>query len=428
MASAATADYLDDDEFDEYNPHPYAGGYDIAATYGAPLPPSPATCYPVSSPAAVPAPTAPQPSHRPLPPPLRPPPAPAPATAPRPPSAPAQPRRSSPPPPAAEPYYWPKPYDYGDAAAPWDRPPMYTSPEVFRGWPYVPAASQCHATAAACGRDYWRECMRGLDYLFGHADGYGERRIGVDCDGVPVYASRKGGAEDAVVVEVPPPATGTVEWHDAGEVPDQMNRLSWYSNADEESYANAQPAYTSYDRPYEHSYYGVHGVSDGSTWFPNQSYQEAYKEEESQYQEYLSYDAENKISSQPIFSYNQHFSEQPLHIHVEPPETVSTHKLEYYENFSTYATENYVNNLESSTQSYEIQTYAHVPYDQLEPYRPSWSQNLGYYQACTEGVSSEYDNHTMASGECWDMSSLFLSPFYPQETQIYQPSHGDENV
>jgi hypothetical protein len=57
--------------------------------------------------------------------------------------------------------------------------------------------------------------MRGLDFLFGHSDGYGERRIGVDCLGVPVYANRKGGVEDAVVVEVAPPATGIVEWHDA---------------------------------------------------------------------------------------------------------------------------------------------------------------------------------------------------------------------
>ena len=46
-------------------------------------------------------------------------------------------------------------------------------------------------------------------------DGYGERRIGVDCLGVPVYANRKGGVEDAVVVEVAPPAAGIVEWHDA---------------------------------------------------------------------------------------------------------------------------------------------------------------------------------------------------------------------
>ena len=48
-------------------------------------------------------------------------------------------------------------------------------------------------------------------------------------------------------------------------------------------------------------------------------------------QEFLSYNEDSKISPQPILSYDQHFGEQPLHFHVEPPETVSSHKLEYYE-------------------------------------------------------------------------------------------------
>jgi len=313
--------------------------------------------------------------------------------------------------------------------------------------------------------------MRGLDYLFGHSDGYGERRIGVDCLGVPVYANRKGGVEDAVVVEVAPPATGIVEWHDAAsEEQYQSNGLSCYGNAQEETYAYAQPTYTSYDRSCEQSY----GVSDETTWFPNQSYQEVYKGEEYQHQDFssynddsnissppifsynqhfgeqpphfhvetpeavsshkleyyegfLSYNEDSKISPQPILSYDQHFGEQPLHFHVEPPETVSSHKLEYYENFSTYNDQSNVDNLESLGHSYEIQPYTHMPQDQLEPYRPSWSLNPGYYDACMEGTP-QYDNHTLSSSECWDMSSLFMSPFYPQEMQVYEQSYGDENV
>ncbi|KAF8680781.1 hypothetical protein HU200_045627 [Digitaria exilis] len=412
----AAADYLDDDEFDQYNPHPYAGGYDISTTYGTPLPPSPATCYPVASPAALPVPTAPQPRF-PLPnqPSPRPQPPAAPAPAPAPPSPPVQP-------PVAEPYYWPKPYDYGDAPV---YQPAYATPEVFRRWPYLPGP-QCHSS---CGRDYWRHCMRGLDYFFGHTDGYGERRIGVDCLGVPVYANRKGGVEDAVVVEVAPPPTGTVEWHDAAEDQYQSNRLSWYGNTQEETYAYAQPTYNSYDSYYDDNQRS-YSVPDETTWLPNQSYQEVYKEEESRYQEFLSYNEDAKVSSQPIFSYNQHFAEEPLHFHVEPPETVSSHKLEYYENFSSYNDQNNVDNLESFGQSYEMRPYAQMPYDELEPYRPSWSQNPGYYQALTEGMTMtpEYDTHTMASGECWDMSSLFMSPFYPQEVQVYGQSNGDENV
>lgn len=36
-------------EFDEYDPTPYDGGYDIAQTYGKPLPPSDQICYPRST-------------------------------------------------------------------------------------------------------------------------------------------------------------------------------------------------------------------------------------------------------------------------------------------------------------------------------------------------------------------------------------------
>lgn len=36
-------------EFEEYDPTPYDGGYDIALTYGKPLSPSDAVCYPRSA-------------------------------------------------------------------------------------------------------------------------------------------------------------------------------------------------------------------------------------------------------------------------------------------------------------------------------------------------------------------------------------------
>lgn len=39
----------DVDDFDEYDPTPYGGGYDIILTYGRPLPPSEETCYPNTS-------------------------------------------------------------------------------------------------------------------------------------------------------------------------------------------------------------------------------------------------------------------------------------------------------------------------------------------------------------------------------------------
>ncbi|CAM0907599.1 unnamed protein product [Alopecurus aequalis] len=474
MAAYDDADQLDYDEFYEYNPHPYGGGYDITATYGAPLPPSPSTCYPVSSPAAIPArPSPPNPAPAPAP-------APVPATPPRAPSSPAKPRPISPEPatkpppppvlvpvPVAEPFYWPKPYDYGDDA-PRCRP-VYPTPEVFRGW-YLPRPHCCHSRCGRCGpRDYWRHCMRGLDFLFGHADGYGERRIGMDCHGVPVYANKKGGVEDAVVVEVPPPEIGNVQWHDSGEVPafgnaqwheasevpaignvqwqytsevpaidnvqwhdadeatDQSNRLSWYDSAKQDTYAYAHSTYGSYDTSYEQSY-SVDVVSDEPTsWFPNQSYQDVYKEEP-QYQEVLSsYGVENTFSSQPIYCYNQHYSEQPLHVQVEPPETGYSHKLEYHENYSTYTNQTNTENLEMPTQSCEIQHYAYVPDVPPEPYQPSWSINSGYYQDYTGEVAPEYSNHDLQSGEYGDMASLFSSSSYPQQV-VHEQSYSDEYI
>ncbi|KAF0907564.1 hypothetical protein E2562_018372 [Oryza meyeriana var. granulata] len=431
---AAADDYYgdDDDEYEEYNPHPYSGGYDIFATYGSPIPPSPTTCYPISS-SATPAAPPPQPSLQPKPAPVppvptppktRPPSPPAPAPSPAPQPSPAQPRAVSPepPPPVAEPYYWPKPYDYGDAQR--DQP-VYATPEVFRSWPYL-AGAQCHSR---CGRDYWRQCMRGLDYLFGHTDGYGERRIGVDSHGIPVYANRKGGVEDAVVIQVEPPATGTVEWHYAGEELDYSNgnRLSWNDNAKAETYAYAQPNYGSYDGSYEQSY-SLDAVSDETAWFPKQNYQHVYKEEESQYQEILSSSyVENKISTQPIYCYNQQFSEQPLHVLVEPPETVYSQKLEYYEGFSTYNNHNSTDDSDMLGHSYDIQPDEHVPDESFEPIKLSWSMNSGYYQSCTDGASAEFENHTLSSSEFGGIASLFATSFYPQQTQIYE-CHGDENV
>lgn len=53
-----------------------------------------------------------------------------------------------------------------------------------------------------------------------------------------------------------------------------------------------------------------------------------------------------------------------------------------------------------------------MPYDELEPYRPSWSQNPGYYQACTEGMTMapEYDTVSW-SIICIAFYAIFFSIF-----------------
>ncbi|KAF7802749.1 uncharacterized protein G2W53_041860 [Senna tora] len=45
--NSTTLDFNEPD-FDEYDPTPYGGGYDIVQTYGKPLPPSIETCHPLS--------------------------------------------------------------------------------------------------------------------------------------------------------------------------------------------------------------------------------------------------------------------------------------------------------------------------------------------------------------------------------------------
>ncbi|KAG2325249.1 hypothetical protein Bca4012_039738 [Brassica carinata] len=44
-----TRDEDEVDDFDEFDPTPYSGGYDITVIYGRPIPPSDDTCYPLSS-------------------------------------------------------------------------------------------------------------------------------------------------------------------------------------------------------------------------------------------------------------------------------------------------------------------------------------------------------------------------------------------
>lgn len=60
---AGLPDDFNEDDFEDFNPHPYMGGYDIAQTYGQSLPPSDAICHPVSSSASLP-PVAPPPVEK----------------------------------------------------------------------------------------------------------------------------------------------------------------------------------------------------------------------------------------------------------------------------------------------------------------------------------------------------------------------------
>ncbi|CAN6295233.1 unnamed protein product [Urochloa humidicola] len=321
MAPADAGDFLldedDDDFFVEYNPHPYSGGYDIAATFGAPLPPSAKTCYPISSSAAA----TPEPKYPPL----------------------------------------GKPYGNEEAL----RDAVHESPEVL---PNGAATEGKVRRRGWCRRVFWKKCVRVLDYVFCYKDPYAEKRIGVDSYVVPVCANRKQSKEDALAaeVEVTLPALGRVEPHDGSEELVQSNELSWHSNYRNEANTSQFMSNSHYTPSFAQSY-GLPGVLGKPDWFPNFSYSESHQVEEFEHEALLSYNVEHTISGHPVHCYHHHFYKQPQNVQVEPPEPVS-------------------------------------------------SQWLGYYE------------HSLISGEYGGIGSLFISPFYPRDKEMFEQAPGDEHA
>ncbi|XP_039786270.1 uncharacterized protein LOC120652490 isoform X2 [Panicum virgatum] len=363
MAPADAGDFLldedDDDFFSEYNPHPYLGGYDLAATFGTPLPPSASTCYPVSSSAAATVPNVP-----------------------------------SPPSPTPEPADPPPEEPYGDEEA--LRKPVHESPEVF---PNGAATKGKGRRRRWCGRGFWKKCVRGLDYVFGYKDPYVEQRIGLDSYVVPVYANRKESGEDALAVEVemPPPSVGRVEPHDSNEELVQSNDLSWHSNYKDDADTYSQSMSDSYYTPSFSQSYGLPEVFGKPDWFPNLSYSESHPVEEFQPE-------------------------------VESLEPVYSQRLEYYEHFSTYCGQSDGHILETPAYAFNIQSYLPISDMPIEPFKPSWSQNWGLSDVYTQGDALENDAHSLISGEYGAIGSLFISPFYPRETEAFEWAPSDEHA
>lgn len=388
MAPADAGDFLldedDDDFFGEFNPHPYQGGYDLAATFGTPLPPSSNICYPVSSSAAT-----------------------------------AVPAIPSPPSPTPEPE-GPRPEEpYGDEEALRD-----LAHEI------PPNGAARKGKVRRGGRGFWKKCVRVLDYLFCYKEPYEERRIVVDSYVVPVCAIRKESGEDAlsVEVEVAPPSVGIVEADDATGELVQTNDLSWHSNNRDEADTYSQSMSNSCYTPSFAQSYGLHGVLGKPDWFLNFSYSESHQAEELQHEAALSYGIECKISDQPIHCYHHHCYIQSLDVQVEPPEPVSSERLEYYEHFSTYQDQSDIHILETPAHADNIQCYTRTSDLPLEPFKPSYCQNWVFYDAYTQGNALENDKHSLISGEYGGIGSLFISPFYPGETESLQLAPGHEHA
>ncbi|KAK8964231.1 hypothetical protein KSP40_PGU004915 [Platanthera guangdongensis] len=174
--------------FEAYNPHPYQGGYDIVLTYGSPLPPSPTICYPISAAASSP-PLNPQ-----LPPP------------------------SVPVDPLASPEAVGRENDLPEAE-------LGSSYGLgFRDFgldwclnlpPFMMAADgNSHAGLRYDAEElrYWGQFRRAAEYIFGYSQGLGERRIGVDSLGIPIYAHRNRGS-DSVHVQIEPWRIEKLNYH-----------------------------------------------------------------------------------------------------------------------------------------------------------------------------------------------------------------------
>ncbi|KAH7667408.1 hypothetical protein IHE45_12G056700 [Dioscorea alata] len=294
----------DDDDFDEYNPHPYQGGYNIALTYGSPLPPSSATCYSIDG--VFPA------------------------------------SSSSPPPPVRsldgdDAVVVPDQTQQVDLGFPWYDHLAFGSFGFGRGWDYAEENS------------HWRPLRRALDYLFGYSQGFGERRIGVDSYGIPIYANKKPGAEMALSVQVQPAINQKIEFHEwplvngeesaeSAEIETNPNESSFhaYENHGNENYYGKEISFYDYDnRGNESSFYAYenhHYEEPAHVQFreqvvPSWSW-DAYN-----HKDYMEQGSEDESYSYGnlIYAYDKQQYEQPLSVEVQPAEHGWVEQLEYHE-------------------------------------------------------------------------------------------------
>ncbi|KAJ3682946.1 hypothetical protein LUZ60_013173 [Juncus effusus] len=390
---AGLPDDFNEDDFEEYNPHPYLGGYDIVRTYGAPLPPSTETCYPISSSSVDSAPVASSPissssvDSAPV--------ASSPVQKPDPPSQNLPVKESEPvvaPPPVIDQSRF-EPHEYGEY-----NPEPY-KPDLFRSWPFGSSDYYCckGRRGEVRDRNYWNQLMKGLDFLFGHNQGFGERRVGTDIYGIPIYANKRNGTE-SVLVQVEQPSVHKLEYHEdlnenwssKYEVTKEENRYM-YNNEYNTDYYNYENNNSSYSDTYQD--WGF--KNEGSSYYAEESREE------------------NNFITNPIHSYNQHYYENPLHVQINPNESTWTQNSISYENNPSYY-EKHEENHEKSYQSYETEPYR---YESLEPFNPSWSQNLGYFHNNLEGEPIASDHYSPMYNSQGNESSQYE---YNQNSSYYE--------
>ncbi|XP_074575021.1 uncharacterized protein LOC141831539 [Curcuma longa] len=372
MASAADDDDYDFD-FPEYNPHPYRGGYDIALTYGAALPPSSAICYPIST-SQVSPPSPPRPSHL----------------------------EGSPGPHYAEPF---------------------PSPDLFRSWLFTDWDNrQAHAVPE--GGEGWNGWRRALDYLFGHAEGYGERRIGVDGYGIPIYANKKLHGAESVLVEVQQAPVERVEYHDT-RPEDHHHWSSCYGGTAEKlGYGNPVLAY---DRHYSEKALRVEIDPNESVWHQKLNYHEGYQMQSHYNSELNDSDYVDAFFGSPSIAYSSYHYEQPLHLQVEQVQTDWYQQSSYSEAHQEFEWSSSHNDTQredsdffhSSGSSYQRYSWEQPDNVELRPYEPSWSYNQDHYDGYEEETPKLNWHYSSVGGQA-EKSTNSEDTYYYTQQEYYQ--------
>ncbi|KAK8957712.1 hypothetical protein KSP39_PZI001327 [Platanthera zijinensis] len=372
--------------FEAYNPHPYQGGYDIVLTYGSPLPPSPTICYPISAAASSP-PLNPQ-----LPPP------------------------SVPVDPLASPEAVGRENDLPEAE-------LGSSYGLgFRDFgldwslnfpPFMMAAGGNSLAGLRYDAEelrYWGQFRRAAEYIFGYSQGLGERRIGVDSLGIPIYAHRNRGS-DSVHVQIEPGRTEKLNYHLESPCRVSLQCSSTYNNNREDEnykFSNLSDAFMVQEpgRTEKLNYHLESPCRISSSYGERRNEVNVY--------ENLGID------------YSTHCYGGAQNVHMEAIES-SYHTLDYPEasqevSYTDSDWELPYKGYENESNVYDVaREYEQQSHTELEPYWSSWAQYPGYH-GISEDVYSGSQPQTSSLGEWSDEGKLYSSE------PAFQTHHDDHSV
>lgn len=388
--AVGVSDFNETAYFEEYNPHPYQGGYDIVLTYGAPLPPSPAICYPISDAASYP------------------------------PLFPQLPLPSVP----VEPLVSPDVVGRGNfnsVGREDDLPEAEHGSSYGHGerdfgldwwWntsPFMMAADgNSGSRYDAEDLKYWGQFRRAADYIFGYSQGLGERRIGVDSLGIPIYAHRSRGS-NSVHVQIEPARAETLNYHlesPCDEIVSLQCCSTYNNNMEDENYKFS--ILSNGYMPQELLYIDSDPV--------NGFYDEQMNSERRQISSsYIERRNEVNVYENLGIDYSTHYYGGAQNVHLEAIES-SYHTLDYPQASQEFSYTDFDRELsykghENESNVYDVgREYEQLSHTELEPYRSSWALYPGYH-GISEDVYSGSPPQRSSIGEWSDEGKLYSSEY-----------------